>query len=227
MIDPTKKLRILLTGASGMVGEGVLLECLQSAAVAAVTVLGRRACGHQHPKLREILTTDFYDLAPLAEQLTGFDACFFCLGASAIGMTEADYTRVSHTLTLHVAATLAARNPGLTFCYVSGAGTDSSEKGRQMWARVKGRTENDLRKLSLGQAVAFRPALIQPRPGQLHVLTLYKRLGWLYPLIRALAPGAAGTVTEIARAMMAVARHPAPKLVLEVKDIRTLATQAV
>ncbi len=223
MNEPNQKLRILLTGASGMVGEGVLLECLQNDAVGEVVVLGRRPCGHQHPRLREILHADFLNLAPIADQLTGFDACFFCLGTSAIGLTEAEYTRVTHALTLHVADTLVARNPQMTFCYVSGAGTDSSEKGRQMWARVKGRTENDLRKRSFRRVVAFRPGAIKPLPGQQNVLKLYKRLGWLYPLFRTIAPGSAGTVSEIGRAMIHVARTGTPKLVLEVKDIRALA----
>lgn len=223
MAESTKPLRVVLTGASGMVGEGVLLHCLQSPAVGHVLVLGRRPCGHQHPKMRELLVPDFYNLSPIADQMAGFDACFFCLGTSAIGMTEADYTRVSHTLTLHVAETLAARNPALTFCYVSGAGTDSTENGRQMWARVKGRTENDLRKLPFRQAVAFRPGAIKPLPGQLHVLKLYRRLSWLYPIVRTLAPGSAGTVSEIAQAMIHTAQRGAPKPVLEVRDIRALA----
>ena len=223
MNDPTKKLRVLLTGASGMVGEGVLLECLENDAVAAVTVLGRRACGHHHPKLREILHADFLNLVPIADQLSGFDAGFFCLGASSVGLTEVEYTRVTYTLTLHAAEMLAAHNPEMIFCYVSGAGTDSTERGRMMWARVKGRTENDLRKLPFKQAVAFRPGVIKPLPGQLHVLKLYKRLRWLYPIIRTLAPGAAGTVQEIGRAMINAARRGSPKPVLEVKDIRALA----
>ncbi len=216
-------LRVLLTGASGMVGEGVLLECLRDERVREVVVLGRRTCGHQHPKLREILHPDFYDLAPVAAQLTGFDACYFCLGASSVGMNEVDYTKVTHTLTLHVAETLAARNPGLTFCYISGAGTDSSEKGRQMWARVKGRTENDLRKLFGPRGVAFRPGFIKPFPEQMHILSLYKWMGWLYLAFRTLAPSTAGTVGEIARAMLRVTTDGAPKPVLEVTDIRALA----
>lgn len=206
-----------------MVGEGVLLECLRDERVGEVVVLGRRTCGHQHPKLREILHADFYDLSPIADRLTGFDACFFCLGTSAIGMSEADYTRVTHTLTLHVANTLAARNPAMTFCYVSGGGTDSSGQSRQMWARVKGRTENDLRQLPFRQAIAFRPGFLKAVEGQQHLLGLYKWLGWIYPLGRALAPGGFGTLRELARAMVKVALNGSPKPVLEVQDIRALA----
>lgn len=214
--------RLILTGATGMVGEGVLLTCLAAPDVEAVLSISRRPSGHAHPKLRELLVQDFFDLAAVEHELAGYSACFFCAGVSAVGMSEADYTRTTHNLTLHVAQVLARLNPQLTFCYVSGAGTDSQLQSRQMWARVKGRTENDLRQL-LQAAYMFRPGFLQPLAGQQHILKLYRWLGWLYPVLRTVAPATACSLRELGLAMLNAARHGAPKPVLEVPDIVQLA----
>jgi uncharacterized protein YbjT (DUF2867 family) len=155
-------LRAIITGATGMVGEGVLHECLQHPAVEAVLVINRKPCGVVHPKLKEIIHPDFFDLSGIQQQLKGYNACFFCLGVSSIGMKEPEYHRLTYTLTLNFAETLSKLNRDTTFCYVSGGGTDSSEKGRSMWARVKGKTENDLMKLPFKQVFAFRPGYMHP-----------------------------------------------------------------
>src|ERR1700694_5397273 len=146
----TKAIRAVITGSTGMVGEGVLHECLQHPDVAAILVINRKPCGIVHPKLQEILHQDFFNLTPVEQALTGFNACFFCLGVSSVGMKAEKYYNLTYTLTLHAGETLSRLNPGMTFCYISGAGTDSTEKGRSRWARVKGKTENDLMKLASG-----------------------------------------------------------------------------
>ncbi|MET4105970.1 epimerase [Hymenobacter sp. UYP22] len=214
------KLRVILTGTTGMVGEGVLLECLQNSEVEQVLSISRRASGHQHPKLRELLHEDFQNLAPIANQLTGYNACFFCLGVSSVGMPEPEYRRLTHDLTLHFAQTLLAHNgPDLTFCYVSGAGTDGTLQSRQMWARVKGQTENDLLELGFRQAFMFRPGFLRATPGQRHVLSYYKYFGWLYPVLRGVAPKFASTLTELGQAMLHVAQRGYAKPILEVPHI--------
>ncbi|MDU0368785.1 epimerase [Hymenobacter endophyticus] len=214
------KLRVILTGTTGMVGEGVLLECLRNPEVEQVLSISRRPSGHQHPKLQELLHEDFQNLAPIQGQLRGYNACFFCLGVSSVGMQEPEYRRLTHDLTLHFAQTLLAHNgPDLTFCYVSGAGTDGTLQSRQMWARVKGQTENDLLGLGFRQAYMFRPGFLRATPGQRHVLSYYKYFGWLYPVLRGVAPKFASTLTELGQAMLHVAQHSYPKPVLEVPDI--------
>lgn len=224
-MESKDKIRVMVTGASGMVGEGVLLECLQNPAVEAVLVIGRRSCGITHPKLQEILHADFFDITPLADRLGGYHACFFCLGVSSVGMKEPEYYRLTYTLTLHVATVLSARNPDMSFCYVSGAGTDSSEQGRSMWARVKGKTENDLRKLPFRAAYAFRPGVIQAAAGQKNLPGLYTWLGWLIGLIKLLAPRYVCRVEEIGKAMIEVSRKGYVKNVIEISDIKQLAAQ--
>ncbi|MDO7876313.1 epimerase [Hymenobacter sp. ASUV-10] len=216
-------LRVILTGASGMVGEGVLLECLQNPAVAQVLVLGRRPCGHNHPKMTEILHQDFQNLAPIESQLTGYDACFFCAGISSVGISKEEYERITHDLTIHVGETLGRLNPTLAFIYVSGAGTDSAETSRQHWARVKGRTENELLALPFRQAFMFRPGVMKAMPGQKNLLRWYKYLAWLYPVVRGLAPNSACTLQEVGQAMINAATSGYPKGVLEVSDIVALA----
>jgi uncharacterized protein YbjT (DUF2867 family) len=215
--------RIIITGATGMVGEGVLLTCLAQPEVEAVLSISRRPSGHTHPKLRELLVPDFFDLSAVESQLAGYTACFFCAGVSSVGMSEADYTHSTHDLTLHFASVLARINPSLVFCYVSGAGTDSYQKSRQMWARVKGRTENDLLAL-FHTACMFRPGFLQPVAGQHHVLKLYAWLGWLYPVLRKVAPSTACSLRELALAMLHAAERGAPTPVLEVRDIVRLAS---
>jgi uncharacterized protein YbjT (DUF2867 family) len=218
-------MKVLIFGATGMVGQGVLRECLCDPDVELAVTIGRTPTGLQNPKLREITHNDLTNYAAIEPQLAGFDACFFCLGVSSSGMTEADYTCVTYDLTLAAAQTLSRANPGMTFLYVSGAGTDSSVKGRRMWARVKGRTENALLKLPL-RAFMFRPGFIQPldgiqskTPSYRH---LYKALSPLLPLLRRVLPNQVLTTREIGQAMLAVAKRGYEKPILETRDIRAV-----
>ena len=206
-----------------MVGQGVLRECLLDPDVSRVVAVGRRPVGQQHPKLRELIVADVADLSSVQDRLTGFDACFFCLGVSSAGMREADYRRATYDLTLSVARTLAASNPRMTFVYVSGAGTDSTERGRLMWARVKGATENALLRLPFERAVMFRPGYIQPMHGVSSKTVWYRAAyavtSWLYPVFARLTPQWVTTTEQMGRAMLAVAKRGAPKPVLETRDI--------
>lgn len=213
---------VILTGATGMVGEGVLLECLADPRVARVLAVNRKPLGRTHPKLTEILHADFHDLSAIESRLAGYDACFFCLGVSSVGMSEADYTRVTYDLTLNFARALEWQNPDAAFCYVTGAGTDSTERGRAMWARVKGATENELLRV-FGRATMFRPAMMRATPGQRNLKPWYRALAWLYPIGRALAPSWCCTLQEVAQAMINAAMAGAPRPVLEVRDIVALA----
>lgn len=210
-------LKVILTGTTGMVGEGVLLECLNSNLVESVLVVNRKPCGYQHPKLKEILHSDFQNIEPIAEQLKGYNTCLFCLGVSSVGMNEVDYTRLTYTLTLHFAQTLSKVQEGMTFSYISGSGTDSSEKGRLMWARVKGKTENDLQKLNFKKVYLYRPGMINPSKGQKNTLVYYKYLGWLYPLIKLL--GAGTTMQQLGQSMIRTAYYQTDNKILEIKDI--------
>jgi uncharacterized protein YbjT (DUF2867 family) len=212
-------LRVIVTGATGMVGEGVLHECLHHEAVAEVLVIGRRPCEVQHPKLKEIVHKDFQDLSPVADQLKGYDACYFCLGVSSIGMKEPEYAKLTYELTLNAAKIMVQQSPGMVFCYISGAGTDSSEKGRSMWARVKGKTENDLMKLPFKRAYMFRPGYMQPTKGLRRTLKPYKYLSWLYPVFRLLFPSGTSTLAAVGQAMINVTLRPEEKSILEVRDI--------
>lgn len=213
------KIRVIITGATGMVGEGVLHECLQHEAVENILVINRKSCGVQHPKLKEIIHVDFFDLSGIEEQLTEYNACFFCLGVSSIGMKEEEYHRLTYSLTMNVAGVLARKNTDMTFCYISGAGTDSSEKGRIMWARVKGKTENDLMKLPFKKVYNFRPGYMQPTKGLKNSLRFYKFVSWLYPLLKLLLPGSVSTLKELGLAMIQVTLKGYSKQILEVKDI--------
>ncbi len=215
-------INIIITGTTGMVGEGVLLECLKNPKVARVLSVSRKPSGHHHHKLTEYLVPDFMALRVDDEKLKGYDACFFCAGISSIGKNEADYTRITYDTTLHFAGVVAGLNPDATFIYVSGAGTDSSGKGRQMWARVKGRTENDLQKLAFKKVCNFRPGVMQPVPGQLHVLKWYKYVGWLFPAVKRFFPNSASTLQQVARAMVICATTVAGRKVMEVSDINRL-----
>jgi uncharacterized protein YbjT (DUF2867 family) len=218
-------MKVLIFGATGMVGQGVLRECLQDPAVDAVATIGRTATGTRHAKLHEIVHSDLSTYAGIEPELAGFDACFFCLGVSSNGLTEADYSRLTYDLTLAAAEVLSRVNPGMTFIYVSGAGTDSSEKGRSMWARVKGRTENALLKLPLS-AYMFRPGFIQPMDGiqskTPSYRIFYKILGPLLPLLRWALPNQVLTTREIGQAMIAVAKHGYEQRILETRDIRAV-----
>lgn len=216
------KIRAILFGATGMVGEGVLHIALQDPTVETVLAIGRRASRVSHPKLTEILREDFFNYDAIKERLSGYNACFFCLGVSSIGMKEDAYTRVTYDLTLAAARTLASLNPAMTFCYVSGAGTDSSERGRSMWARVKGRTENALRALAFKGVYLFRPGFIKPITGLRHAYPLANLLGWGYPLWRALFPRFVCTLEDVGRAMIAVSAHGYDRPIIENRDIELL-----
>ena len=227
---------VLLFGATGMVGQGVLRECLLDPEVDRVLAVGRSAIGRmvvgeatigqEPPKLRELIVPDVADLSGIEAELAGFDACFFCLGVSSIGMAEEQYTRLTYDLTLAVARTVARRSPAATFVYVSGAGTDSTERGRSMWARVKGRTENELLRLPFKAAYMFRPGAILPLHG-VRSKTRWVRLIYLVaapivPLWRTLAPDSMTTSEQVGRAMLRVAREGYPKRILETPDINRL-----
>ena len=216
-------MKVLIFGASGMVGQGVLRECLLAPDVISVVTVGRSASGQQHPKLRELVHPDLLNYSAIEAELSGFDACFFCLGVSSAGLSEADYTRISYGYTLAAAETLARLNPQMTFTYVSGAGTDSTEQGRSMWARVKGKTENALLRLPFKGAYMFRPGMIQPLHGirskTASYQMLYTLLGPLLPLLRRLFPRQITTTEQVGRAMLVVARRGAAKHILESPDI--------
>ncbi|HVY73743.1 MAG TPA: NAD-dependent epimerase/dehydratase family protein [Puia sp.] len=214
-------IRVILTGGTGMVGEGVLHECLLSPNVESVLLITRKPTNRQHPKFRELVVPDFFDLSPVASQLTGYDACFFCLGVSSVGMSKEQYEKLTYELTLKFAGLLAAQNPGMVFCYVSGKGTDSSEKSKLHWARVKGKTENDLQQLPFRAVYNFRPGVLKPTPGLQNTLSFYKWAGWLIPVIQIFSPGSVGSLKELGRAMIHVVLRGYPKKILEVKDIRT------
>ena len=224
-------MNVIIFGATGMVGQGVLRECLADATVTRVLVVGRSTVGAHHPKLRELLRPDVADLGgPAARgELSGYDACFFCLGVSSVGMKEAAYREVTHDLTLAVARVVSERNPGLVFTYVSGAGTDSTGQGRSMWARVKGRTENDLLALPM-DAYMFRPGYIQAPPGTVSKTVLYRvvyqLISPLYPLLRRLFPGGVTSAAEIGRAMLVVAGSGADTRLLGSREINALAGPA-
>ncbi len=206
-----------------MVGEGVMHECLESADVESVLIINRRPGGFSHPKLREIIHTDFLDFSAIADQLSGYNACFFCLGVSSIGVKKKEYFKLTHTLTLHVAGVLSRQNPAMTFCYVSGAGTDETEQGRLAWARIKGKTENDLMQLPFKAVYNFRPGFIKPTKGLKNTQKLYNYFSWLFPLGRKLYPKGFCTLQELGQAMIAIAKSGFSKKVIEGDDIIALA----
>jgi uncharacterized protein YbjT (DUF2867 family) len=216
-------MKIILFGATGMVGQGVLRECLLDPDVETVLAVGRSPTGQQHAKLREIVHDNFLDYSAIESQLTGFDACFFCLGVSSVGMGEERYRQLTYDITLAAATTLAKLNPGMVFIYATGAGTDSTEQGRVMWARVKGKTENDLLKLPFKAAYMFRPAGIQPLHGvkskTAWVQAIYVAAAPLLSYLTRVAPKYMTTTEQVGRAMIKVARDGYPKPVLESADI--------
>jgi len=211
-------MKVILTGSTGMIGEGVLLECLASEAVSQVLSVSRKPCGIKHPKLQEYLVPDFLSLPENDPRLQHYDTCFFCAGISSIGKTEEEYRRNTYDTTLAFARAFGP-GPEKTFVYVSGSGTDSSEKGRLMWARVKGKTENDLSALPFRQTFGYRIVFVKPTEGQKRTLSLYKYLSWMFPLIRRLFPATYCTMAEVAHSMMYVAKHAYEKKVMLVKDI--------
>jgi hypothetical protein len=216
------KIKVIITGVTGMVGEGVLHECLNHPDVEHILVINRKPCDVTHPKLQEIIHADFFDISPIENQLQGYHACFFCLGVSSVGLSETEYFKLTYTLTMNFAETLARLNPEMTFCYISGKSTDSTETGKLAWARVKGKTENDLMKLPFKKVYNFRPGFIKPMEGAKNTLKAYKFLGWLYPLLRMVAPNSASTLKELGLAMIHSVAKGYEKPVLEIPDIVAL-----
>ncbi|MHB0771385.1 Rossmann-fold NAD(P)-binding domain-containing protein [Bradyrhizobium sp. 5.13L] len=219
-------MNVIIFGATGMVGQGVLRECLLDPGIGHVLVVGRSPTGVRNAKLTEIIHDDFMDYSAIESQLTGFDACFFCLGVSSIGMNEERYRHLTYDLTLAAATTLARLNPQMILTYVTGAGTDSTEKGPRMWARIKGKTENDLFKLPFKAVYAFRPGAIQPLHGARSktpwVQAVYAVSGPLWSVLRRISPRLVTSTEQIGRAMIRVAREGYPRKVLEMEDINSL-----
>jgi uncharacterized protein YbjT (DUF2867 family) len=219
-------MRVILFGATGMVGQGVLRECLLDPGVERVLAVGRTATPQREEKLHDLVVANFLDFSAVERELSGYDACFFCLGITSAGMTEADYRRVTYDIALAAAQTLVRINPEMTFVFVSGAGADSTGRGRVMWARVKGQTENALLALPFKGVYVFRPAAIQPLHGirskTAWINAAYAVVGPLYPVFKRLVPDYVTTTEQVGRAMLAVARRGAPTRVLENADINRL-----
>jgi hypothetical protein len=218
-----KRLRVIITGTTGMVGEGVLNECLNSQLVEAVLIVNRKPSGISHPKLKEVIHSDFFDLTTIEDKLTGYNACFFCLGISSVGVNAEEYYKVTYTLTINWGEVLSKLNHSMTFSYISGANTDSTEKGRSRWARVKGKTENDLIKLPFEKVFGVRPGFIKPTLGLSNAHSFYKYINWMYPIGRALFPGGFCTLKELGHAMINSAVKGYSKNIIEGKDIIELA----
>ncbi|NUY81733.1 NAD-dependent epimerase/dehydratase family protein [Flavobacterium sp. MAH-1] len=215
------RLKVIITGATGMVGEGVLLECLQNENVNEVLIVNRKPYDLEHPKLKQLLVPDFSKLQDRKAELEGFDTCFFCAGVSSVGMNEEKYTQITYDMTLSFAKTLVRINPNMVFTYVSGSHTDSTENGRVMWARVKGKTENDLMRLGFKAVYNFRPGVMYPTQSQKNWKTLYK---WIAKSIRLVAPKSVLNISEVGKAMINAVVLGHTKHVLEISDIRYLAS---
>ena len=213
------KIYAIVTGVTGMVGEGVLNECLLHPNVESVLVINRRPCGIVHPKLKEIIHQDFYNFEPIKDQLNGYNAAFLCLGVTSVGKKEPEYYKLTYTLTLHFAELLSEITNDMTVCYVSGVGTDSTEKGKSMWARVKGKTENDLMKLPFKKVFPFRPGFIKPTVGMKNTHKFYKYINWLFPIGRALYPKGFCTLKEVGLAMINSVNLAEDRKIIEGKDI--------
>ena len=216
-------MKVIVTGATGMVGKGVLYECLDHPDITEALSIGRRKTGIEHPKLKELIHKDFSEFASVKDQLAGYDACYHCMGVSSAGMNEADYTRMTYDFTLALAKELYALNPDMTYMYVSGVGTDSTEQGRSMWARVKGKTENDLLKMGFQQAFMFRPGMIIPlrdiKPSSKFYRFFINNLKWLLKLMKKLSPKSVVNTAQIGQAMIKVTQNGYPKRILEPIDI--------
>jgi len=217
------RVKVILTGATGMVGEGVLLECLANPTIERVLSVSRRSCGREHAKLRELLVKDFRDVTAVETDLTGYDACFYCAGISSVGLKEPEYSAITYDTPIAFASTLARLNPGMTLIHVSGSHTDSTEQGKVMWARIKGKAENALMRLPFKGVYNFRPSLMKPVEGQRFVHGGYTLIRVIYPIMSLFFPGM--HLRDVARAMINAVRSGAPKHVLEVPDIRALAAQ--
>ncbi|MBD1394812.1 NAD-dependent epimerase/dehydratase family protein [Mucilaginibacter glaciei] len=219
--------KLILTGATGLVGEGVLLECLQHPQVESVLIVNRKPYkGVPNAKLKEVIVADFFKLENVSDQLKGYDACLYCAGVSSNGVNEADYTRITVDIPLHFANVLLDLNPGMIFSHVSGSHTDGSEKGKIMWARVKGKVENALMKLPFKNVYNFRPGFMKPTAGQQNIKGYYKVINWLSPLLKLVFPGQLSTMREVGLAMINSVLRGYAKQVLEVVDIKALAKSA-
>lgn len=214
-------MRVIITGTTGMVGEGVMLECLNNNSITEVLSISRKSCGHQHPKLKELFVPDFTKLHDYQDQLHGYDACFFCAGISSVGMAEEKFRYITYDTTMAFATTLVTIHPIMSFIYVSGASTDSTEQGSVMWARVKGKTENDLGKLGFGHVYNFRPGGMLPYMGQLHVKKLYVFIG---KILKYIIPNKILTLSEVGKAMIHAVQRKDTRSILEIKDIKALST---
>ncbi|WP_316818059.1 NAD-dependent epimerase/dehydratase family protein [Pedobacter nyackensis] len=217
--------KVILTGATGMVGEGVLLTCLQHPNVKQVLIVGRKPSGRHHQKLKECVVPDFFNLDGIEDQLTGYDACFYCAGISSVGIREPEYRRITYTTTLHFAEKLLSLNPEMVFSHISGSHTDSSEKGRVMWARIKGKTENSLMRMPFKAVYNFRPGFMKPGEGQQNVKSSFKLIVALYPILKIFVPGQLLTLEEVGLAMINSVLKGYDKSVLEIKDIKALSLQ--
>jgi len=221
------KIKAIITGATGMVGEGVLHECLNHPEVESVLIINRKSYGLKHAKLKEIIQKDFFDLTSIENELAGYNSCFFCAGVTSVGKKEDEYRRLTYDMTLNFAELLVKVNGDkskeINFCYVSGTGTDSTEKGKSMWARVKGKTENDLMKLPFKNAYSFRPGYIQPIKGLQNTYTVYKFMAPFYPVLKTIFPKYTVTLKELGQAMINVALYSPEKKVLECVDIKEAA----
>ncbi len=215
-------MKVIITGATGMVGEGVLLECLQNENVSEVLILNRKHFDLEHPKLKEIILKDFMQLENIHDALKGYDACFFCAGISSVGLKEDAYRHITYDVTMNVAKTLSSINSSMTFIYVSGSGTDRSEKGKLMWARVKGKTENDLLKLPFKAVYNFRPGMMKSTQGQKNVKWGFKIMDAMYPLMNILFPAFVSTLQEVAIAMIEVTLNKYSSAIIEVSDIKRI-----
>ena len=223
MSKTNAKIRAVLFGATGMIGGGVLNHCLQRDDIEAVLVVGRRNCGVTHPKLTEILHDDFTNYSKIEKELKGYNACFFALGISSMGMSEADYTRITYDYAVAAAETLVKLNPGMTFCFVTGMGTDDTLQSGQMWARVKGKTEVKLKTMPFKGVYIFRPGYIQPFEGQKNISWIYNVVAPLYPVWKRVFPKYVSTVDQIGAGMINAVRHGSEKQTLESADIVELA----
>jgi uncharacterized protein YbjT (DUF2867 family) len=215
-------MKVIITGATGMVGEGVLLECLENPVVERVLVVGRRSCGHTHAKLTECLVPDFRDVSSIEQQLSGHNACFYCAGISSVGLKEPEYTAITYDTPVQFAETLLRLNPGMVLVHVSGAHTDGTEQGKVMWARVKGKAENALARMPFKAVYNFRPSLMKPTPGQKHIKGSYKALLVFYPLLNLFFPGL--KLQQLGRAMINCVRAGGQLKLLEAKDIKAIST---
>ena len=219
-------MKIIITGVTGMVGEGVLHECTLREDIKEILILSRKPAGINHPKVKEVLVKGFYNLSDIESQLLGYDGCLFCLGTTSVGKTDEEFYKISYTLTMSLANTLVRISPNMTFCYISGSGTDSSEKGRLAWARTKGKVENDLIKLPFKDVYNFRPGYLHPTPSMKNTLSYYKYFSWLYPVVKVIMPNFVSKLSDLGQAMINACAKGYEKQILEVEDILILAKRA-